>query len=223
MRIRIMSACTPSSSCCGPRPSPTTAPLLNDAVQDRFLGPIRAWIGGEQAEARARIVASIFIGLLVERLIRDEPLAENEREAFIERTAALLQSLVDNNDSTRTGRENGMADGNITKDVMYDAVAPDDFESMIELDRYEKRSTAFDKIISATHDHFWDPLDKKYIDFDEPFDIGTSRCMPDDQIFAAADPLCPRASGEDRPEGQVRQRDARCGRSPRSCTASRAR
>ena len=54
-----------------------------------------------------------------------------------------------------------MADGNITKDAMYDAVAPDDFESMLELDRYNDRSTAFDKIISATHDHFWDPLDKK--------------------------------------------------------------
>ncbi len=39
-----------------------------------------------------------------------------------------------------------MADGNITKDIMYDAVAPDDFESMIELDRYEKRSTAFDRL-----------------------------------------------------------------------------
>src|SRR5471030_944191 len=76
-----------------------------------------------------------------------------------------------------------MTDGNITKDVMYDAVAPDDFESMIELDRYEKRSTAFDKIISATHDHFWDPLDKKYIDFDEPFDIENVQMMPDDQIF----------------------------------------
>src|SRR5476649_2050114 len=76
-----------------------------------------------------------------------------------------------------------MTDGNITKDVMYDAVAPDDFESMIELDRYEKRSTAFDKIISATHDHFWDPLDKKYIDFDEPFDIDNVQMMPDDQIF----------------------------------------
>jgi hypothetical protein len=76
-----------------------------------------------------------------------------------------------------------MADGNITKDIMYDAVAPDDFESMIELDRYEKRSTAFDKIISATHDHFWDPLDKKYIDFDEPFDIENVQMMPDDQIF----------------------------------------
>jgi hypothetical protein len=76
-----------------------------------------------------------------------------------------------------------MADGNITKDLVYEAVAPDDFESMIELDRYEKRSTAFDKIISATHDHFWDPLDKKYIDFDEPFDMENQQMMPDDQIF----------------------------------------
>jgi AcrR family transcriptional regulator len=75
--------------------SPTTAPLLNEAVQNRFMGPIRAWIGGEQAEARARIVASIFIGLLVERLIRDEPLPDQERDAFIERTSELLQSLVD--------------------------------------------------------------------------------------------------------------------------------
>ena len=75
--------------------SPTTAPLLNVAVQDRFMAPIRAWIGGEQAEARARIVASVFIGLLVERLIRDEPLADNERDAFIDRTGKLLQSLVD--------------------------------------------------------------------------------------------------------------------------------
>src|SRR5258706_7013844 len=64
-----------------------------------------------------------------------------------------------------------MADGNITKDILYDAVAPDDFESMLELDRYGARSTAFDKIISATHDHFWDPLDPKYIDFSAPWDM----------------------------------------------------
>ncbi|MET0338403.1 MAG: ferritin-like domain-containing protein, partial [Caulobacter sp.] len=55
-----------------------------------------------------------------------------------------------------------MTDKNITKDAMYDAVAPDDFEAMLELDRYNNRSSAFDKIISATHDHFWDPLDKAY-------------------------------------------------------------
>jgi hypothetical protein len=75
-----------------------------------------------------------------------------------------------------------MADGNITKDAMYGAVAPDDFESMLELDRYGNRSTAFDKIISATHDHFWDPLDKKYIDFDEPFDLENEALMPEDQV-----------------------------------------
>ena len=74
-----------------------------------------------------------------------------------------------------------MTDSNITKDAMYGAVAPDDFESMIELDRYEQRSTAFDKIISATHDHFWDPLDKKYIDFDLPFDLENEALMPEEQ------------------------------------------
>jgi hypothetical protein len=73
-----------------------------------------------------------------------------------------------------------MADGNITKDVMYGAVAPDDFTSMLALDRYGARSTAFDKIISATHDHFWDPLDKKYIDFDAPFDLENEALMPEE-------------------------------------------
>jgi hypothetical protein len=74
------------------------------------------------------------------------------------------------------------ADGNITKDLIYDAVAPDDFESMLELDRYNARSTAFDKIISATHDHFWDPLDAKYIDFSEPFDMATTMILPEKMI-----------------------------------------
>ncbi|HEX5262143.1 MAG TPA: ferritin-like domain-containing protein [Phenylobacterium sp.] len=76
------------------------------------------------------------------------------------------------------------ADGNITKDIIYDAVAPDDFESMLELDRYNARSTAFDKIISATHDHFWDPLDAKYIDFDEPFDMEGTMILPEKMIGA---------------------------------------
>jgi hypothetical protein len=76
------------------------------------------------------------------------------------------------------------ADGNITKDIIYDAVAPDDFESMLELDRYGNRSTAFDKIISATHDHFWDPLDKRYIDFDEPFDMENEMLLPEDMVVS---------------------------------------
>src|SRR5437762_7189163 len=87
------------------------------------------------------------------------------------------QNAIDESDL-----EDAMTDGNITKDQMYGAVAPDDFESMLELDRYGNRSTAFDKIISATHDHFWDPLDKKYIDFDAPFDLETEALMPEDQV-----------------------------------------
>jgi Long-chain fatty aldehyde decarbonylase len=73
---------------------------------------------------------------------------------------------------------------NITKDAMYEAVAPDAFESMLHLDRYHARSTAFDKIISATHDHFWDPLDKAYIDFDEPFDMENEPLVPEDMVAA---------------------------------------
>ncbi len=62
-------------------------------------------------------------------------------------------------------------DGNITVDSAYEAVAPDDFAAMMDVDRYGQRSTAFNKIISATHDHFWDPMDTKYIDFSTPFDM----------------------------------------------------
>ena len=67
----------------------------------------------------------------------------------------------------------------ITKDDAYDAAAPDDFPAMLEVARYGRRTTAFDRIISATHDHFWDPLDKKYIDFDTPFDIDNVQVLPD--------------------------------------------
>ncbi len=73
----------------------------------------------------------------------------------------------------------------ITKDEVYDAVPPTDFSAMLEIDRHLNRSSAFDKIISATHDHFWDPLDKKYIDFDaEPWDLDTQDIQPDDMVPA---------------------------------------
>jgi len=68
----------------------------------------------------------------------------------------------------------------ITKNEVYEAVAPDDFASMLEVDRYGNRSNDFDKIISATHDHFWDPLDTKYIDFSENFDVENKRLMPEE-------------------------------------------
>jgi AcrR family transcriptional regulator len=74
--------------------SPTTAPLLNVAVQERFLGPIRDWLGGEDAAPRARLLAAAYIGFLVERLIRGGPLTGRERDIFVERATAIFEALI---------------------------------------------------------------------------------------------------------------------------------
>ncbi len=74
--------------------SPTTAPLLSEAIQERFLCPMRDWLGGEDAIACARVFAAAYIGCLVERLVRDEPLVGREREVYIERVAGMLQAVV---------------------------------------------------------------------------------------------------------------------------------
>ena len=68
----------------------------------------------------------------------------------------------------------------ITKDPAYNTVRPNDFGAMIQVERYGARSTAFDKIITATHDHFWDPLDPAYIDFSQPFDMENQALLPAD-------------------------------------------
>ncbi|MFN2425539.1 MAG: ferritin-like domain-containing protein [Candidatus Binatia bacterium] len=52
---------------------------------------------------------------------------------------------------------------------------------MLDVHRYGERTDAFDGIISATHDHFWDPVDPAYIDFDkEKFDLAEETIMPMD-------------------------------------------
>ena len=71
-------------------------------------------------------------------------------------------------------------DRDITHDPIYNTVDRDDFDALIEVDRYADRSDAFDSIISATVDHFWDPQDKRYVDFDQPFDLAQDTIMPRD-------------------------------------------
>ncbi len=72
-----------------------------------------------------------------------------------------------------------MAD-HITRDSIYDTVDRDDFAAMIEVDRYGDRSDAFDGIIAATVDHFWDPNDPAYLDYGEAFDQTEDTIMPRD-------------------------------------------
>ena len=69
-------------------------------------------------------------------------------------------------------------DEHITRDPAYQTVAPDDFLSMMDVDRYGRRSDAFDGIIGQTHDHFWDPANPAYLDYTQPFDITKEYIMP---------------------------------------------
>jgi hypothetical protein len=73
-------------------------------------------------------------------------------------------------------------DAHITHDPAYKVVAPDDFPSMIDVDRYATRSNAFDGIIGATHDHFWDPYNAAYLDYDQPFDVNREHIMPPERV-----------------------------------------
>lgn len=83
----------------------------------------------------------------------------------------------------------------ITYDKAYDAVGPEDFPAMLEVPRYGRRTNAFDGIISATHDHFWDPFDKNYIDFDQSFDLTATPIMPLSSIVELRSAVAERLDG----------------------------
>jgi hypothetical protein len=85
-----------------------------------------------------------------------------------------------------------MAD-HITHDPIYNTADRDDFATMIDVDRYGERADAFDQIIASTHDHFWDPTDPTYLDFNQPLDLREQTLMPRSMVIelncAVADKL----------------------------------
>jgi hypothetical protein len=48
----------------------------------------------------------------------------------------------------------------------FNAVARDDFAAMLNSERYLERAPEFETLIARTHEHFWNPDDPDYIDFD---------------------------------------------------------
>ncbi len=66
----------------------------------------------------------------------------------------------------------------LTAHPIYNAIDRDDFTALIEVDRYQSRTDAFDQIIAATVDHFWDPTDPAYIDYSDDFDLEEHNLMP---------------------------------------------
>ena len=72
-----------------------------------------------------------------------------------------------------------MEDKIINYDPAYNTVDRDNFEALVEVDRYADRSGHFDQIISGTAEHFWDPQDPRYVDYDkDPFDLENETLMP---------------------------------------------
>jgi len=71
----------------------------------------------------------------------------------------------------------------ITHDPIYNTVDRDDFLSLIEVERYADRADAFDSIIAATVDHFWDPGDPRYIDYEAgDFDMANQTVLPPEMV-----------------------------------------
>ena len=66
----------------------------------------------------------------------------------------------------------------ITHHPAYQTVDRDDFDSMIDVARYNERRHDFDEIISLTVDHFWDPGDPAYVDYDASFELESDTLMP---------------------------------------------
>lgn len=74
--------------------SEATAPLARVALQDRFIDPISAWLGGPAAAAKGRVLTALIVGLLVERLIRGQALDGAEADAFAAEARAVIANLM---------------------------------------------------------------------------------------------------------------------------------
>lgn len=68
--------------------------IVQRAVAADFILPFQTWIGGEQAEARARLVSSVIMGVALSRTLSGGP-GEDAKAEMFERLAAMLQSCVD--------------------------------------------------------------------------------------------------------------------------------
>lgn len=85
-----------------------------------------------------------------------------------------------------------MNDEHLVRDSIYNTVPPGSFRAMLDVDRYGKRTDAFDEIISRTHDHFWDPADIAYLDFSTPFNMESDLLMPRERIPELCGGVCDR-------------------------------
>ena len=75
--------------------SAKAAEIVRTAADERFHGPLSDWIGGPDAQIRARLVSGLIKGIAITREITDDfGLTLGEREQLRDRLAATLQSMI---------------------------------------------------------------------------------------------------------------------------------
>lgn len=77
-------------------PDPRAAAVLRESLGEQFIGPLGAWIGGDDGAVRASLIAAYLTGLAVIReVLRDEALHGAEAEALVALIAPVIQGYVD--------------------------------------------------------------------------------------------------------------------------------
>ena len=73
--------------------SPRASHISRDAMKRHMLEPMAQWLGGDDAEVRARLLLAYFMGGVVSRAMAPEDAATNA--AMLSRLAADIQRVVD--------------------------------------------------------------------------------------------------------------------------------
>ena len=73
--------------------------IIGRSSDERFFRPLIEWMGGKDAEVRARLAASVVMGVAMGKEITGGlPLDDDAKARFTTRFARLLQSLLDDED-----------------------------------------------------------------------------------------------------------------------------
>lgn len=76
--------------------SQKAAELVQESIGRRFHNPFTEWLGGEDADIRARLIGGIMMGMSLSRTLTDGyGLSEEKKTRLCRRLAALIQEAVE--------------------------------------------------------------------------------------------------------------------------------
>lgn len=76
--------------------SPKAREAIRKSGEERFFGPIEKWLGGADSKVRARLIADIVMGVMIDRVISDDfDLSVDDRKKFHDRMARVIQSAIE--------------------------------------------------------------------------------------------------------------------------------